>query len=47
MRYRTKVISLAAAIVVLAATYFMGGLFTAQKAVDKKSMEPMFDLSQQ
>ncbi len=45
MKYKTKVISLSAAIVILAATYFMGGLFTAQKAVEKKAMEPMFDQS--
>jgi len=45
MKYRTKIISLTATIIVLAATYFMGGIFTVQKAVDKKSMEPMFDLS--
>ena len=45
MKYKTKIISLTAAIVFLAATYFMGGLFTAQKAVDKKAMEPMFDIS--
>ena len=43
MKYRTKIISLSAAIVILAATYFMGGLFTAQKAVEKKAMEPLFD----
>ena len=43
MKYRTKIISLSAAIVILAATYFMGGLFTAQKKVDKKAMEPLFD----
>ena len=45
MKYKTKVISLSAAIVILAATYFMVGLFTAQKAVEKKAMEPMFDQS--
>ena len=43
MKYRTKIISLSAAIVILAATYFMGSLFTAQKKVDKKAMEPLFD----
>ncbi len=43
MKYKTKIISLSAAIVILAATYFMGGLFTAQKAVEKKAMEPLFD----
>ncbi|MBQ3713744.1 MAG: DUF4340 domain-containing protein [Spirochaetia bacterium] len=43
MKYKTKIISLSAAIVILACTYFMGGLFTAQKKVDKKAMEPMFD----
>lgn len=43
MKYKTKVISLSAVIIILAATYFMGGLFSAQKAVDKKAMEPLFD----
>ena len=43
MKYKTKIISLSAAIVLLAATYFLGGLFTAQKVVDKKAMEPLFD----
>ena len=43
MKYKTKIISLSAVIVILAATYFMGGLFTAQKAVEKKAMEPLFD----
>ena len=43
MKYRTKIISLSAAIIILAASYFMGGLFTAQKKVDKKAMEPLFD----
>ena len=43
MKYRTKIISLSAAIVILAASYFMGGLFTAQKKVDKLAMEPLFD----
>ena len=43
MKYRTKIISLSAVIVFLAASYFMGGLFTAQKKVDKKAMEPLFD----
>ena len=42
MRYKTKIISLSAAIIFLAASYFMGGLFTAQKKVDKKAMEPLF-----
>ena len=45
MRYKTKIISLSAAIIFLAASYFMGGLFTAKKKVDKKAMEPLFDLS--
>ena len=43
MKYKTKVISLSAVIILLAATYFMGGLFTAQKKVDKMAMEPLFD----
>ncbi|MBO7430786.1 MAG: DUF4340 domain-containing protein [Spirochaetia bacterium] len=45
MKYKTKIISLSAVIVILAATYLMGGLFTAQKAVEKKAMEPLFDLA--
>ena len=43
MKYKTKIISLSAVIVILAASYFLGGLFTAQKKVDKKAMEPLFD----
>ena len=43
MKYKTKIICLSAAIVFLASTYFLGGLFTAQKVVEKKAMEPMFD----
>lgn len=45
MKFKTKVISLSVAIVILASTYFLGGLFTAQKAVEKKAMEPMFDMA--
>ena len=45
MKYKTKIISLSAVIILLSATYFMGGLFTAQKKVDKKAMEPLFDQS--
>jgi len=43
MKFRTKVLSLSAAIIILAGTYFLGGVFSAQNTVDKLSMEPMFD----
>lgn len=45
MKFRTKVISLSAAIIILAGTYFLGGVFSAQSNVDKLSMVPLFDTS--
>ena len=45
MSFRSKIITLSAAIVILAATYFLGGQFSNNKKVDRLAMEPMFDMT--